>query len=152
MDRCSIPVDEALALVRAPVNMNEKQAAMRAIGRSRFERVGDMIVAISFSSSYEAACCRALLLSGADVAFVGSQREDTFRVSGRATQEMIRRGLNLCDVMGELAVETETEGGGHGGAAGMNGIGDAEAMCHMCLQKTMAVFRKIKDGMDAGLI
>ncbi len=150
MDRCSIPIDEALALVRAPVNMNEKFAAMKAIGRSRFERVGDMIVAISFSSSYEAACCRALLLSGADVAFVGSQKEDdTFRVSGRATQEMVRRGLNLCDVMGELAVETETEGGGHGGAAGMTGTGDAEAMCHMCLQKTMAVFRKIKAEMDS---
>jgi len=149
MDKCSIPMDEAMLLVRAPMNMSERQAALKAVGRSRFERVGDMIVAVSFSSSYESASCRALLASGADVAFIGSQRDEEFRVSGRATQEMVRRGVKLDTIMGELSKETTTDGGGHGGAAGMTGIGDAEAMCHMCLMKTMDQFRKIKTRMES---
>ena len=31
----------------------------------------------------------------------------------------------------------------------MTGIGDAEAMIHMCMMKTMDEFRKIKAAMDA---
>ena len=149
METCGIPMDEAMLLVRAPMNMSERQAALKAAGRSRFERVGDMIVAVSYSTSFESAACRALLASGADVAFVGSQREDQFRVSGRATQEMVRRGLKLDALMGELSGETFTDGGGHGGAAGMTGTGDAEAMCFMCVQKTMEQFRRIKAKMES---
>lgn len=145
MERYGIPMDEALALTRAPVSMNEKVAAMRGVGRSRFERIGDMIVAVSTVSSFEAACCRALLLSGADVAYVGSQREGEFRVSGRATQDAVRRGVRLDEIMGSLSRETYTDGGGHGGAAGMAGAGDAEAMLNMCMMKTMEVFRVIKN-------
>ena len=148
-DRCEIPMDEAMLLVRAPMNMSERQAAMKAIGRSKFDKVGDMIVAVSYGCSFEAASCRALLASGADVVFVGSQRDEEFRVSARATQEMVRRGIKLDAIMGQLSKETFTDGGGHGGAAGMTGIGDAEAMIHMCMMKTMDEFRKIKAAMDA---
>ncbi len=149
MDMCSIPMDEAMLLTRAPVSMSERTAAMKAVGRSKFERVGDMIVAVSMSSSYEAACCKALIASGADVSFVASQRENEFRVSGRATQEAVRRGVKLDSIMGDLCQETETDGGGHGGAAGMTGTGDAEAMLNMCMMKTMDIFRDIKTKMGA---
>ena len=80
---------------------------------------------------------------------MGSQRDEEFRVSARATQEMVRRGIKLDAIMGQLSKETFTDGGGHGGAAGMTGIGDAEAMIHMCMMKTMDEFRKIKAAMDA---
>lgn len=149
LEKCQIPMDEALQLTRAPVSMSERVAAMKAVGRSKFDRVGDMIVAISFGSSFEAASCRALMASGADVVFVGSQRENEFRVSGRASQEMVRRGIKLDAILGDLSHETDTDGGGHGGAAGMTGVGDAEAMLHMCMMKTMDEFRKIKGRMDA---
>lgn len=149
LEKNDIHMDEAMTLTRAPMNMSERVAAMKAIGRSKFEKVGDMIVAVSFGSSFEAASCRALLASGADVVFVGSQREDEFRVSARATQEMVRRGIKLDAIMGQLSKETFTDGGGHGGAAGMTGVGDAEAMVHMCMMKTMDEFRKIKTVMEA---
>lgn len=150
LERSHIGMDEAMQLTRAPMNMSERQAAMKAVGRSRFDRVGDMIVAVSYGSSFEAASCRALLASGADVVFVGSQREDEFRVSARATQEMVRRGIRLDQLMGALSQETENDGGGHGGAAGMTGTGDVEAVLHMCMMKTMDEFRRIKAAMDAG--
>ncbi|MFA6870029.1 MAG: DHH family phosphoesterase [Methanomethylophilus sp.] len=149
LEKNRIGMDEAMQLVRAPMNMSERVAAMKAIGRSKFDRVGDMIVAVSSGSSFESASCRALLASGADVVFVGSQRENEFRVSGRATQEMVRRGIRLDALMGELSQETATDGGGHGGAAGMTGTGDTEAMLHMCMEKTMDAFRKIKAETEA---
>lgn len=149
LDKCQIDMDEAMLLVRAPMNMSERTAAMKAVGRSKFEKVGDMIVAVSYGSSFEAASCRALMASGADVVFVGSQRDDEFRVSGRASQEMVRRGIKLDAIMGQLSKETTTDGGGHGGAAGMTGVGDVEAMVHMCMMKTMDEFRNIKKRMEA---
>ena len=124
--------------------MSERVANMKCIGRSKFERVGDMIVATSYGGSFEASGCRALMAAGADVAFVSSQRDDNFRLSARATQEMVRRGINLGEIIKGIGYETTTDGGGHDGAAGLSGIGDVEAMLHICNSRTMDEFRKIK--------
>ena len=144
MDEAGIDMDEAFALTKSEIGMSERIAMMKCVERSRFERVGDMIVAVAIGGSFEASGCRALLTSGADVAFVASQRDDSFRLSARTTQDIMRRGLHLGEILKGLGTETCTEGGGHGGAAGMSGIGDAEAMLHMCMKRTMDVFRDIK--------
>ncbi len=147
LENSGIPMDEAMNLTRSNMTMSERIAVMKTIERSKFDRIGDMIVATSIGSSFEASACRAIISSGADVVFVCSQREDEFRLSARATQEMVRRGIHLGNILGELSIETDTDGGGHGGAAGLSGIGDAEAMLHMCMSKTMNEFRKIKASM-----
>ncbi len=144
MVRCGIEMDEAIDLTRAPVSMSEKVATMKAIERTRFDRVGDMIVAASFGGSYESASCRAIMAAGADVVFVGSQRDEMFRLSARATQEAVRRGIHLGEIMSGIGEETMADGGGHGGAAGLTGIGDTEAMINICMSRTMDVFREIK--------
>ncbi len=102
MVRCGIDMDEAMDLIHTPVSMSEKIAMMKAIERSRFERVGEMIVAISFGGSFEASSCKAIMAAGADVAFVGSQRDECFRLSGRATQEAVRKGIHLGEIMSNI--------------------------------------------------
>lgn len=144
MTRCNIEMDEAMGLTQAPVSMSERIAMMKAIERTRFDRVGEMIVAVSFGGSFEASSCRAILAAGADVVFVGSQRDDSFRLSARATQEAVRKGVHLGEIMSGIGEETMADGGGHGGAAGLTGIGDTEAMLHICMCRTMDVFREIK--------
>lgn len=144
MNKCGIEMDEAMDLTEAPVSMSERVAMMKAIERTRFDRVGEMIVAISFGGSFEASSCRAIMAAGADVVFVGSQRENTFRLSARATQEAVRKGVHLGEIMSGIGEETMTDGGGHGGAAGLSGIGDTEAMLNICMSRTMDVFRDIK--------
>jgi len=139
-----IDMDEAMTLTRADQSMSERVAVMKGIGRSTFDRVGDMIVAVSYGKSYESAMCKALMGCGADVAFAASQREGGFRLSGRASQEAVRRGIHLGEIMKGIGSETDTDGGGHGGAAGMSGTGDAEAMLHICMKRTMDEFREIK--------
>ena len=151
MDRTGISMDEAMDFPRSEVGMSERVAVMKGMERSKFDRVGDMIVATSYGGSFEASVCKALLNAGADVVFVGSQRDDTFRLSARADQEMVRRGIHLGDMMKGIGEETVNDGGGHGGAAGLSGIGDAEAMLHICMQRTMAEFRKIKKNNDSDL-
>ncbi len=149
LETTGIEMDEALALTRTEASMSERVATMKYIGRSKFDRVGDMIVAVSFGGSFEASGCRALLQSGADVAFVASQRDDNFRLSARATQEMVRRGINLGCIVKDIGYETVTDGGGHDGAAGLSGIGDAEAILHICMMRTMDEFRKIKKNRES---
>ena len=144
MDITGIGMDEAMDFPRAEASMSERVAVMKGMERSKFERIGDMIVATSYGGSFEASVCKALLNAGADVVFVGSQRDDMFRLSARADQEMVRRGIHLGEIMKDIGRETVTDGGGHGGAAGLSGIGDAEAMLHICMQRTMNEFRNMK--------
>jgi nanoRNase/pAp phosphatase (c-di-AMP/oligoRNAs hydrolase) len=144
MDITGIGMDEALDFPRSETSMSERVAVMKGMERSKFDRVGDMIVATSYGGSFEASVCKALLNAGADVVFVGSQREDMFRLSARADQEMVRRGIHLGEIMKDIGRETVTDGGGHGGAAGLSGIGDVEAMLHICMQRTMNEFRRIR--------
>ncbi len=144
MVRCGVEMDEATDLTRASVSMSEKVAMLKAASRIRFERVGDMIVAVSYGGSFEASACRAILAAGADVVFVGSQRDECFRLSARATQEAVRRGVHLGDILSGIGEETVSDGGGHGGAAGLSGVGDVEAMLNICMGRTMEVFRDIK--------
>jgi len=145
LDRSDIHMDEVLQLTRSQMSMSERVAVMKALGRVKYDHVGNMVVATSYGGSFESSSCRAIMLSGADVVFVGSQRDDEFRLSARATQEIVRRGIHLGDVMGGLGSETDSDGGGHGGAAGLSGTGDVEAMLHMCMMRTMDLFRKIRE-------
>ncbi len=144
MKRCDINMDEAYNLTIAPISMSEKIAMLKAMERTKFDRVGNYIVATSYGGSFEASSCRAIMASGADVVFVGSQRDDQFRLSARATQEIVRRGVNLGDIMKGIGTETMSDGGGHGGAAGLSGTGDVEAMLFICMKRTMEIFRDLK--------
>jgi nanoRNase/pAp phosphatase (c-di-AMP/oligoRNAs hydrolase) len=144
LQKKEIHIDEVFNLTRSQMTMSERIAVMKAIGRVRFDYVGDMIVSAAYGGSFEASSCRALTMAGADVAFVGSQRDEEFRISARATQDAVRKGIHLGSIVSGISGETDTDGGGHGGAAGISGTGDVEAMLHICVQRTMDEFREIK--------
>ncbi|MDR2698845.1 MAG: DHH family phosphoesterase [Candidatus Methanoplasma sp.] len=145
LQKKGIHMDEVFNLTRLQMTMSERIAVMRAIGRVKFDTVGDMLVSTAYGGSFEASSCRTFLVAGADVAFVGSQRDEEFRISARATQDIVRKGVHLGSIVGSISGETDTDGGGHGGAAGLSGTGDIEAMLHMCMLRTMDVFREIKN-------
>jgi len=140
-----IYMDEAIMLTRSSVSVSERVAMLKTIGRLKFDRVGDMLVSVSSGGSFEASSCRSMMISGADVAFVGSQRMDEFRLSARATQDIVRRGIHLGDILADIGRETDNDGGGHGGAAGISGKGDIDAILSICMSRTMEEFRKIKE-------
>jgi nanoRNase/pAp phosphatase (c-di-AMP/oligoRNAs hydrolase) len=146
MEASGIGMDEAMDLTDLEPDVSERISQLKGAQRMRFERLGDLIVAISLGSAHESSVCKAMLSVGADVAFVGSQREERFRISARARQDLVRKGFHLGKLLDEIGGETNNSGGGHAGAAGLTGEGDVEAALNMCLSRSMDFFRQVRNG------
>ncbi len=144
MEASGIEMDEVMDLTDLDTDVSERISQLKGAQRLRFERIGDSIVAMSLGSAHESSVCKSLLSIGADVAFVGSQRDERFRVSARARQDTVRRGLHLGVLLDEVGGETSNSGGGHAGAAGLTGVGDVEAVLNMCMKRTMDLFRRFQ--------
>lgn len=117
------------------LDRSQRIAHLKGAQRLKFEQYKKYLVAISQLSSYEASMCKHLLILGADVAVVGAQRDESFRISGRASAELVNKGFHLGELFQELGLELSTGGGGHPGAAGVNGIGDVEMVLNACRDK-----------------
>jgi hypothetical protein len=85
---------------------------------------------------------------GADIVFVGSQRGEHFRISARATQAVVRKGIHLGKLLGGVGSETTNGGGGHPGAAGLTGVGDVEAILNISAENAMKILKKIDSSSD----
>ena len=144
-----IGMDEVMDLTEMESDVSERVSQLKGAQRLRFDRVGDRIAAVSQGSAHESSVCRAIILAGADVAFVGSQRDENFRISARAKQDMVRRGLHLGRLLDAVGGETDNSGGGHAGAAGLTGTGDVEAVLNMCMSRAMDFLRELRDAARA---
>ena len=102
------------------------------------------IVCVSQISTFEASVCSALISLGANVSFVGSQRDDEFRISARTRHDMVELGLHLGNLMAEIGEEIGCKGGGHDGAAGLSGTGDVEAVLNICMERMKGALSRIK--------
>ncbi len=139
-------ISKILEMVENTESLTKSQriAQLKGAQRLRFQQVNGYLVASSILSSYEASMCKHLLLLGADVAFVGAQREEQIRISARAVGELVEKGLHLGEFLKSLASELLCEGGGHDGAAGLNGSGDVEMALNACMNKISEILKKIK--------
>ena len=138
-----IHMDEAMNLADTETDISERISQLKGAQRLKYWKVGEFIVAASQGSAFEASVCKALLSLGADIAFVGSQRGDDFRVSARATQAMVRRGIHLGKLLGGIGAETTNGGGGHPGAAGLTGVGDVEAILNIAAESAMKLLKNM---------
>jgi phosphoesterase RecJ-like protein len=143
MELHGIEMDEALGLVAFQTDVSEKISQLRGAQRLKYWKVGDAIVAISQGSAFEASVCKSLLQLGADVAFVGSQRGESFRISARATPRVVRRGVHLGRLLNGIGSETSNGGGGHPGAAGISGTGDVEAMLNISAENALKLLKEL---------
>lgn len=137
-----IQMDEAMNLVDLDVDISERISQLKGAQRLKYWKVGGYIVVISQGSAFEASVCKALLGLGADIAFVGSQRGEQFRVSARATQAMVRKGVHLGKLLGGVGSETANGGGGHPGAAGLTGTGDVEAILNIAAENAIKLLQR----------
>jgi len=141
MEETKITMDEVLSLVEEKLEKSEKIALLKAGQRLKYETVNDFVLAYSMIGAFEGSASRALTSLGADVAVVGRQKNNEFVVIARSKNNA---PLHLGKIMDEIGMETNTGGGGHKGAAGLNGVGDAEAMVNICVQKLKEKLRNIK--------
>lgn len=144
LEESGLPLEEVLALMEDDVpDMSRKVAFLKGAQRVRFEQAGEYIVAASNVSSFEGALSKTLLSLGADVVFVGAQAKKEFRVSGRATQALVRRGFHVGRLMEEAGRDMGGQGGGHAGAAGMSGEGEMEAAVNILVEKALTGLRQL---------
>ena len=137
-----IEMDEVFSLTDMEQDISERISQLKGAQRLRFERLGEHLVVTSHGSAFESSVCKSMLSLGADIAFVGSQRGEEFRVSARARQDVVRMGLHLGKLLEDVGAETSNNGGGHGGAAGLKGIGDVEAILNICMSRSLDFLRR----------
>jgi nanoRNase/pAp phosphatase (c-di-AMP/oligoRNAs hydrolase) len=126
---------------------DEKVAKLKAAKRARIFLVSEYVVAASDVGSFEADAASALTRIGADIAFVGDSDEGKLRISGRASQGVVKKeGFDLAKhVFQKLPLSFGGSGGGHAGAAGFNGKGrDINAALMQCVSLTKDYFKKRK--------
>ncbi len=143
-----IQMDEVLGLANLEPDISERISQLRGAQRLKYWKVGPYIIAISHGSAFEASVCKALLTLGADIAFVGSQRGEQFRISARARPVLVRSGLHLGKLLGGVGSETSNGGGGHPGAAGITGVGDVEAILNIAAENAMEAIRRMGSSGD----
>ena len=144
----NVHMDEAMGLVGVDIDISERISQLKGAQRLKYWKIGDYVVAVSQGSAFEASVCKSLLNLGADVVFVGSQRGEEFRISARATPDLVRRGLHLGKLLGSVGSETTNGGGGHPGAAGITGVGDVEALLNICAENAMKVLKGFGSSRD----
>jgi len=143
MEANNVQMDEAMGLVGVEIDISERISQLKGAQRLKYWKVGNYIVAMSQGSAFEASVCKGLLSLGADIAFVGSQRGEQFRISARATPALVRKGVHLGKLLGGVGSETTNGGGGHPGAAGITGTGDVEALLNISAETAMKLLKEL---------
>jgi nanoRNase/pAp phosphatase (c-di-AMP/oligoRNAs hydrolase) len=130
--------DVADFLGQVPVDLSCRIAILKAASRITLHRVGDYLIVESRVSSFASQAATSLINLGADVAFVGSEKDRERRISGR-----VRRGvdLDLARLLQDVGKKFGGSGGGHAGAAGVVITGDLDKALQECID--MAVARLI---------
>ncbi len=148
MELSGVEMEEVLSIFEEEheTDYSRKISRLKGAQRLRYEIINRHIITVTQASTFEASVCNALIFLGSDVGFVGSQREEEFRISARANQATISEGLHLGNLMADIGKENGCDGGGHDGAAGLSGIGDVEAMLNICADRTKACISGIIRG------
>jgi len=116
-----------LGALRLPEDPSKRVAMLKAGQRAELRRIHGQLVVLSELGSFEGDAASMLVRIGADVAVVGSEEKGGIRISGRARQEVLKAtGLHLGEFMEQLGKQFGGSGGGHAGAASMNGKGKLE--------------------------
>lgn len=138
-----IDMHEAMGMIEGEIDLSERISQLKGAQRLRFVRMEKYIIATSFGSAFEASVGKSLISLGADIAFVGSQRGAHFRISARASQDVVDLGIHLGKLLEGVGRETSNGGGGHPGAAGLSGQGDVKRILDLCVHRARKALKSL---------
>ena len=141
-----------------PQDISMRIAILKAASRVELDRVHDMLIASSHVSSFGGSASSMLINIGADIAFVGTAKGESVRISSRAKREVVNAGVNLGQLMEDISNEYNGTGGGHSGAAGIDVIADMKEVLNKCKERTKKIleaslgetskYPSIEDGLE----
>lgn len=137
---------DVLKAITMPINISEKIARLKGAQRLEIIREGDYLIAHTKVSSFEGSAARALIGLGADVAFVGAAKNDEVRISARARNELVEKGLHLGrDILPAVSNLIDGDAGGHAAAAGANGVNVSalDKALSVCVFKTRGFIQSL---------
>jgi nanoRNase/pAp phosphatase (c-di-AMP/oligoRNAs hydrolase) len=140
IEASGVEYGEVLDLMAAtPQDISMRIAILKAASRVELDRVDDMLIASSHVSSFGGSASSMLINIGADVAFVGTAKGESVRISARAKRDAVSAGVNLGQLMEDISNEYNGTGGGHSGAAGIDVIADMKEVMNKCREKTKKI-------------
>jgi len=118
-------------------------AKLKGIQRLEIIRVKDWLMGITHVSSFEASVASILINIGCDIGMVYSEKKTEFRISMRAKRGIcVETGLHLGEILEELSEECEGSGGGHEGAASLNGKIDLKKILNKIIEKIKQILNQ----------
>ena len=126
--------EKVMRTLSMPLERSERVARLKTAQRARIMDFRGWIIVFSRVSSHQASSARGLLSLGADVAVVGGESDSSIRASIRASNDFldgtgVHLGRDLAQPLGEAIGGA---GGGHRGAAGINGGKNLERFFTEC--------------------
>ncbi|WP_135612544.1 bifunctional oligoribonuclease/PAP phosphatase NrnA [Methanococcoides sp. AM1] len=132
-------------MASTPQDVSMRIAMLKSASRATIERINDWLVVTSNVSSFGGSASSMLINIGGDVAFVGTARGDSIRVSGRAKRDAVNAGVNLGKIMEEISGHYEGTGGGHAGAAGIDVVADMDTILFECVELVREILKDKKN-------
>ncbi len=138
MKSSEVSINEVSRILSYDVPYSEKISKFKAAKRLDYKKVNGYFVAYTNVSSFESSVSSMLLMIGADVSFTMSKRGDDIRISARAVDEIVAEGFDLGELFKSIAKNRENfSGGGHEGAAVLNGTDGNEKLLRECVGLTV---------------
>lgn len=136
MKKSGVTLDEVRSILFDKRSYSEKIARLKGAQRSSQIEVNGFIIAKTEIGAFEGSVSSYLLRGGADIAFSGSENDDRFRISGRALEEALEKGIDIGRLFKSLQEDySEVSGGGHPGAGVFSGEGSLEKYLDLCIEK-----------------
>lgn len=128
-----VEIQDILLLLEKDRDISEKIAQIKALQRVKIIRINEWLIGISHLSSFTASAATLLTRIGFDVAIVITEEKAGFRITTRAKKQIcLKTGLHLGKIVSEI---DDVSGGGHEGAATLNGRNDLEKTLNHLIDK-----------------
>ncbi len=120
-----IEFQDVLLLLENETDISKKIASIKGLQRVKLIRVDSWLIGISHVSSFSASVASTLIKVGFDVGIVYTKEKEKYRISARAKKNVcLKTGLHLGKILN--GISNGDSGGGHDGAATLNGENDLE--------------------------
>ncbi|MHA1508035.1 MAG: DHH family phosphoesterase [Promethearchaeota archaeon] len=128
-----LEIQDVIPLLEREIDISEKIARIKALQRVKLIRVNNWLIGLSHLSSFSASAASTLTKVGFDVGIVVSEDKSDYRITTRAKKQVcLKTGLHLGKIISEI---NNVKGGGHDGAATLNGKNDVEESLNQLIDK-----------------
>ena len=128
-----INFQEFLSYIEKKNDFSKKVAIIKGLQRVEIIRIHDWLIGLSHVSSYTSSVASAMIQIGFDVSIVYAKSSSNYRITTRAKKGICSKtGLHLGKILSDIEAG---DGGGHDGAATLNGQSSFQSVLSKILEK-----------------